>query len=532
MQKNTILSISSRITYKFIFNYVLLFLATGAVFILLNFISLVIIWNFSSTFTDHSEAQISSVSWLVQTGQPLYHKIEAAERYSLIYGPLLYLIDGVFLKLFGANIFVAKLPISLALILSIVFIFYLLKELSESRTALLGAACISLVLLCFGNAYGNVIFQIRSDSLILMCVSLGTLGVVKRNRLAAPLLCAVVLGVGVNLKFSSILYFLPIFVLLFSQQGIYATLVSVIGAIILSLLPFGLPQISLHNYIRWIHVVSNHGINIQQLQQNFESALYLLLPLAVISLQFFFTNQQEFSKTIKQEKGYLYALLISIAGSIFIAAKPGSGIHHLIPILPLISYLFVMVLAKINSTNKLEFWQSSQKEYIIKLFFICVLYLPIFIFVLINAGMKEVLTVENFYSPASEIITDLHGIVKSYPNQTIEMGYSTNELYPLTYYRPVLVFSGNPYLVDSAALMDMQKSGLDIPFTTLEVLSSCRTKIWLIPKGSSPFQQPSYYPPNTQLFSDEFKKTFFERYELREQTHYFDLWFCKDSDRT
>jgi hypothetical protein len=362
-----------------------------------------------------------------------------------------------------------------------------------------------------------------------MCVSLGTLGVIKRNRLAAPLICAVVVGVSVNLKFSSILYFLPLFVLLFSQQGIHATLVSVTGSIIISLLPFGLPQISLHNYIRWIHLVSNHGINIQQLKQNFEWALYLLLPLAIISLQFFLTNQQEFSKTIKQEQGYLYALLISIAGSIFIASKPGSGIHHLIPIIPLISYLFVILLAKINSINKLELGQFPQKKYIINLLLFCVLYLPILISVLINSGMKEVLIVENFYNPTSEIITDIHGIVKSYPNQTIEMGYGTNEFYPLTYYRPALVFSGNPYLVDSAALMDMQKSGLDIPFTTLEVLSSCRTKIWLIPKGSPPFQQPSYYPPNTQLFSDEFKKIFFERYELREQTRYFDLWSCKDS---
>jgi predicted membrane-bound mannosyltransferase len=171
MQKCIILSISSRISYQLIVKYIVLFLSTGSIFILVNFISLVIIWNFSSTFTDHSEAQISSVSWLIQTGQPLYHKIEAAERYSLIYGPLLYLIDGVFLKLLGANIFVAKLPISLALILSLVFIFYLLKELSEYKTALFGTACISLVLLCFGNAYGNVIFQIRSDSLLLMCVS-------------------------------------------------------------------------------------------------------------------------------------------------------------------------------------------------------------------------------------------------------------------------------------------------------------------------------------------------------------------------
>lgn len=529
MQKTTILSIRSIISYKLLAKYGILFLTTGAIFIIVNFIALVIIWTFSSTFTDHSEAQISSVSWLVQTGQTLYHKIEAAERYSLIYGPLLYLIEGFFLKLFVANIFVAKLPISLALILSIVVIFCLLKELSECKTALFGSACISLVLLCFGNGYGNVIFQLRSDSLILMCVSLGTLAVVKRNALTAPLLCAVVLGVGVNLKFSSILYFFPLFVLLFSQQGVYTTLVSVTGAIIISLLPFGLPQISLDNYIRWINEVSNHGINIQQLQQNFEVTLYLLAPLAVVSLHFLFTDPQEFTKTIKQEKGYIYALIISITGIILLAAKPGSGVHHLIPFIPLLSYVFVTFLVKIPSINKPDFGYLPQKQ---SRCFFCVLYLGIFMAVLINASLKEVLTVENFYSPASEIITDIKGIVKAYPNQTIEMGYGTNELYPVTYYRPALVFSGNPYLVDSAALMDMQKSGIDIPFTTLEVLSSCRTKIWLIPKGSPPFQQPSYYPPNNQLFSDEFKKVFLKRYELREQTRYFDLWFCKDNDRT
>ena len=61
----------------------------------------------------------------------------------------------------------------------------------------------------------------------------------------------------------------------------------------------------------------------------------------------------------------------------------------------------------------------------------------------------------------------------------------------------------------------------------IQALRSCQVKIWLIPTYKQPFQISSYYDRNIQVFSKEFKKVFFEEYELRGKTRYFDLWLCK-----
>lgn len=121
---------------------------------------------------------------------------------------------------------------------------------------------------------------------------------------------------------------------------------------------------------------------------------------------------------------------------------------------------------------------------------------------------------------------DIQHILASYPDTTIGMGYGSN--YEATYYRTALVFAGNRILVDAAALMDMQESGLGIPSQTIEALDSCQTQIWLIPKGDKPFEINNFYPPYNQLFSERFKNVFLKRYKLREQTKYFDIWVCKE----
>jgi hypothetical protein len=105
------------------------------------------------------------------------------------------------------------------------------------------------------------------------------------------------------------------------------------------------------------------------------------------------------------------------------------------------------------------------------------------------------------------------------------MGYGGK--YALTYYRPVLVFSGNPYLIDAVFEMDAALLGMKMPPKTLEILASCQTKIWLIPKGDVPFKLNTFYDGVRETFSDELKSTFLATYELREQTRYYDLWFCK-----
>jgi hypothetical protein len=129
-------------------------------------------------------------------------------------------------------------------------------------------------------------------------------------------------------------------------------------------------------------------------------------------------------------------------------------------------------------------------------------------------------------APGHQAIADLDQFMATHPNRTIGMGYGAVS-YQLSTYRPQLVFAGNPYLLDSASLMEMQASGLNnTPESTLNALRTCQTEIWLIPKGNPPFQVYSYYPPLQKLFSDEFRKTFAEHYDRQSETEFYDAWFC------
>jgi hypothetical protein len=49
-------------------------------------------------------------------GETVYHEIGAAEQYASIYDPMLYAVNGVFLKLFGPSIFSASSPTTAALL--------------------------------------------------------------------------------------------------------------------------------------------------------------------------------------------------------------------------------------------------------------------------------------------------------------------------------------------------------------------------------------------------------------------------------
>ncbi|MER3476969.1 MAG: hypothetical protein C4287_11100, partial [Leptolyngbya sp. ERB_1_2] len=66
-------------------NPILLLLAS---LILLNYISLIILYPTWADFADPAEANVTSVSWLFHQGKPLYPELDAAERYINNYGAL------------------------------------------------------------------------------------------------------------------------------------------------------------------------------------------------------------------------------------------------------------------------------------------------------------------------------------------------------------------------------------------------------------------------------------------------------------
>jgi hypothetical protein len=324
------------------------------------------------------------------------------------------------------------------------------------------------------------------------------------------------------LKLSCALYFLPIYILLYSQAGVYYTLASILGSIAIAFAPFLLQQVSIGNYLLWLSEAGKHGLGARELVQNAEWTLYFLLPIIILSTYMLFTNPREFEQVRYEQRKYIYALVISLVGVGLIGSKRASGMNHLIPFLPLFAYLFVLII------NKRITWNGTSSKAINNKYFqgaIISAALALFTTTLMRVAMNEPAVINLAKKDGYKVINDIENIVKTHPGSTIGMGYGQD--YELTWYRPTLVYSGNPYLVDSGVLMDYEASGIKMPTKTLEALSSCQTKIWLIPKGNSPFQMMNFYPPNPPLFSQEFIDTFLKSYTLKEQTAYYDLWFCK-----
>src|SRR5512133_1669547 len=65
-------------------------------------------------FAGEVEPVVSTLSWLVSHGHPLYTPFDAAERYSVLYGPSVFLTNGLFLKTLGPSLAAVKLASALA----------------------------------------------------------------------------------------------------------------------------------------------------------------------------------------------------------------------------------------------------------------------------------------------------------------------------------------------------------------------------------------------------------------------------------
>ncbi|MDY7012872.1 MAG: hypothetical protein SVX43_04590 [Cyanobacteriota bacterium] len=311
--------------------------------------------------------------------------------------------------------------------------------------------------------------------------------------------------------------------------GLSLTFVSLLLGVLVLLLPFALPQISLANYFLWLDRTKNHGLSPHLLWENLQTVLILVLPLGLTLFQLQIVKIKAFKKQISYNNKFLYALVIGIMGTSIVAAKPGSGTHHLLPYLPFVTYFCCLVLMEIQQAfleNKDTLSGFDRiKSHVLKFLF--------FVFLLLlsgNAIWKGVFLLSNIWQDsASSIVADIEQVIQSYPEETIAVGYGSSPSYFLSDYRPIPVFAGNPYSIDSVALMDMQKAGIELPDSTLEALRSCRIELWLIPQGESPFSLFNYYDPNLPLFNDTFKAIFQENYAKEAQSQYYDLWFCQQS---
>ncbi len=495
--------------------------------LILNYIVLLVLYAVHSNFFDHAEANIATVSWLFKIGQPIYHNLQSAEQYSIPYGPMLYMINGFFLTVLKPSIFSAKIGGILAGGLSLLIIFYVLKKIIGYKVATLCLAYISLNLIAVYAYFAAATFWNRSDSFLLMFVALALLAVVRENTIIAIVLSALSLGISINLKIHGAFYFLPIYILLYSRHGIYSTLISLLSSSLLTIAPFiYLQQVSFKNYILWLGEFGKQGLSFTLFKQNIVWSMYLFAPVILIFIFFVVNYKTAFINFIREQKILLLSLLISLTSMTILGSKAGAGMNHLIPLLPLSYYIFALTLKQIFHFQANTVIQKQNKYYYCAYISLILALLTV---TLLRGFLNELQLIHLASKYNNEPAQEINRIISSHPGNTIGMGYGGD--YDLTYYRPILVYQGNPYLIDAVSMMDAEYLGKKIPKETLNAIDSCQINLWLIPKGGSPFQLYNYFNHH-QVFNEELKNAFLKNYERKEQLNYYDLWFCRKSKAT
>lgn len=449
---------------------------------------------------DHVEPQIASVAFRAAEGAPIYHALEAAPRYALLYGPLAYLALVPSYALVGAGLLAAKIPGAAALALALLLLYATLERLRPTAEALAALSVVALALMGFG-ATG---YWIRPDPLLMLAAAAPLPFIGKRPWRAAAAL-GIAIAVAAGLKAHGPIYLLPPLVLLWARHGWRPAGLALLVGAALTPLSFLHPTVSAADYIDWLRLAGRHGLGFGVLAADLQQAAILALPMALLL--------RRGGPTERAVLAYAAAIALTLVAVSFIAAKPLAGPRHLMPFLPLVAHACFEL--RLRAAWPAAGWRGRlAAAWILTLVFMAV------------GGQYQVLDEARRYAANRGAAAEIERILADRPGQGVEMGYSGRS-YRLSHLRPLLVFAGNPYTLDAAALMDMQRSGLTLPAATLAHIEACATPLWLVPKGEPPFEMLNIYPPNPPLFDRAFVDAFRRRYAIEDSGDYYDVWGCR-----
>ena len=463
-------------------------------------------------FAGEVEPVVSCLSWLVQSGQPLYNDFDAAERYSVLYGPSVFLTNGIFLKVLGPSLASAKLASIFGTAGSLVFLY---AALARQRRDLLALIITALAVLYYWTQ-GFAVYLVRPDALLLFAVGLGLFAAVGQRRVLSLITVAVTAGFAINLKAHGAVYFLPIFVLVFQRFGRRGVLLTGLGTMVVVISPFFLySQVSLINYIGWLKNAMSHGLESDTLGLTFRYAGFLLLPLVGVILA-----ASDRRRLLRENRLALMALVPVYGLTLLLASKPGAGPVHLLPVVPTTMYLLA-TLARTALFGR----NLMPARFPLRQALITATVLTAVLSGSVNA-YRAVRFVDYQIGQTPDLALDLQEIMGQYPELTISMACGgENKNFRTTWLRPLLVFADNPLLIDPISVMDSSLSGRELSPETFRALTEGRISVWLVPRSQKPFDKENWYAPHNSLFSKEFQEHFQACYTPRGHSRYFDLWF-------
>ncbi len=475
----------------------------------------VALYLFTPVFLNHTSPTVVITSWLFVTGEPIYPDLNSASRYALPYGSMAYVINGSLMKLLGPSFLSAKIGGSLAGLGGIVLAFMAFLTATSRQSAFIHTG----ILVLFLALFGVFPYSPRPDSFIFFFAALGLFAAVNASKFLAAVIFGVSLGVAFNLKVHSVIYFIPMLVLLYNNHGPYVLLVVFAISLPAAYAPFLHPNISFFNMIDWLQTYSKHGFDVRFLRGSLLYMAFLLAPVVLAAIYFGLTKFGSLRSLVAENRLVIGSFIAAAGLTVVVASKPGAGPHHLIPFIPIIIYGCAYLTDGLQS--------NTIQPNLAALLVVLVLALPVAYKIcklsIYSFSKINIVNIVSQQSRVYQIVADLDAIRRSNPDQVISMGYGEDRSYADTYLRVLLVFRGNPYFLDAPALMDMQYAGMEIPAANLAHMESGAIGLWLIPKGDEPFRLHNFYD-GKPLFDDEFRQIFAKRYELVGPSRFFDLY--------
>ncbi len=443
-------------------------------------------------YLDHIEGSVVVSGWQYVHGTPLYQIEDGAPRFATYYGPLAYLVEVPALLLLGASVAASKVASVSALIATVVLMaryFWRHPEGGELRHGvfpLVGALLL----------FTPVSFWARPDPIETLLVAAAIVSTASPHR---PWSVGICLGMAVNLKGHAAFYFLPILADLWWIGGYRALLITVGSSAVTFMLPFLAPGISLHDYLAGLaQQVGGRAQTASQLPCIMITAMLLLLPVAI---------PLAMERQSRRTATYCGATIATMILLFYPATFPGAGAYHFLPLVP--------VLADVRHRLRPQALDAALTPFVI-----------LFVGFLAAGATSQALAAKR---GTDRISAEALALAQESRNGPVQVGYGDNrrsyELSQLS--KTVLALNSYPALLDAQILMELHQIGIDGSARWIPLLTECRVRRWLLPKGETPFGLNSYFYNDTALFSEQFRQAFLDNYRVVRSTSDFEVWECK-----
>ena len=446
------------------------------------------------------EANIISISAATLRGLPMYHlPVSPDFSYSLMYGPLTFLIYSVALVAGGVTHFwIMRGAVVIAALLLCWALFFLLRKFVSAITAVTLLAFPLSVLL----QHPEISLSMRSDVWIFLFTALAIISSFLEVEFLAVLFAGICGGAIIGLKISAAPAILFPLLLLYRKFGIRALAFSLLTTIATTLAPFAIPDISWHNYIAWIVFTRSEGISVASASSNVLFAIFLISPCLIMELY-----MRRFGLAFRNRIPEFLIILLCLSLAV-LTSKNGSGVHYLWHVVPSIVVYMALVAKEMSAI--------PNEDRATPIYYIAV---ACTLFACVNLPRAYGYIKSSIMPPGIAVARQsIDKYLDLYRDRSsVQMGYGSvdGDYRPLIRY--LLVYKGQPYRIEGNTGR-LETALLPFPVNVLHQMSSCTNDVWLVPHAQMPFE--------LWVFPNSLRTTFLQNYSVDRTDGGYDSWVC------